>query len=471
MGQAQQGSGSPYSAYGLGDIIQGEQVSQLLMGGAGTALADPFSVIWVNPASYASLGAPSFEFGASHRYRQFEQSDKAALGTRTDLLGLSIGMPFNRYRWGIAMGLNPVTQVGYSITESNILPNGDKVDYTYSGNGGLNRAFIGLGRKIWLQRDSLGRGSHLSIGANFNYLFGNVSADRKAYYPRSGNYYNSAVESSTIMRSPMVNAGLQLSGALVGEDAAKARASSRREHLLAKDAQMAAEWSAKGNDPEKRKPVRLPKREPAALRYRIGLSAELPTNLKARRDELVYGFTRGATGVEFLTDTIRYSEGIDGTLSIPIMPSIGITLYNDFWTITLEHRVRDWEKLRVNAEGIDLGTQLGTVRSTILGTSYRPAGQANGTFFQNTIYRAGIRYTDDYLVISSQQLNEIGMAFGMSMPMMGSTTRSRFNIGVEFGQQGSSGEGLVLERYTTLLIGVTITPDIREKWLQKRRIE
>ena len=67
MAQGQQGSGSPYSAYGLGDLMGNTQVSQALMGGVGVGLIDQYSVISANPASYVSIRVPVFETGLVSR--------------------------------------------------------------------------------------------------------------------------------------------------------------------------------------------------------------------------------------------------------------------------------------------------------------------------------------------------------------------------------------------------------------------
>src|SRR5688572_19936029 len=83
--QGQQGSGSPYSAYGFGDLMGSTQVSQALMGGVGVALADPFSVAQVNPATYTALMRPAFEAGGVARFIRFDSQANGLSGQRTDL--------------------------------------------------------------------------------------------------------------------------------------------------------------------------------------------------------------------------------------------------------------------------------------------------------------------------------------------------------------------------------------------------
>lgn len=63
------------------------------------------------------------------------------------------------------------------------------------------------------------------------------------------------------------------------------------------------------------------------------------------------------------------------------------------------------------------------------------------------------------------------MSAGLSLPLMGSMTRSRFNLGADLGQRTSPAAGRISEGFLDLYVGFTITPDIREVWFRKRRIE
>jgi hypothetical protein len=431
-GQGQQGSGSPYSAYGLGSLMGSTQASQAMMGGAGVALYDPFSVIQINPASYASLSRPAFETAVVIRAQQFRSGDISQSGQRTDLLGLTFGVPFGNGRWGLALGLNPVSSVRYTISDSRPLGSaGETVDFEYSGSGGLNRAFIGSAHSIPFKRDSLGNGSTLSFGANFNYDFGTVDEVRKAYYPRSTGYVNTLVVNSLSLNGLVAGLGARFQGDI------------------------------------KPKTTRTDK----GLRYMIGASMELPTNLGAQRSGSISTFILGGSGVEFPLDTVSGTTGTKGSMGLPPLYVVGFTVFNAQWAATVEHRRRDWSQLRVDVEGLDLHSDLGVNASYIVGGSYRPAGDGRGTFWTSTIYRAGFRFSDDYLVVGERQLQEIGMSFGMSLPLMGSTTRSRLNLGAELGRNGSREEGLIEQRFAHFFIGLTITPDLREQWFKKRRIE
>ena len=82
-----------------------------------------------------------------------------------------------------------------------------------------------------------------------------------------------------------------------------------------------------------------------------------------------------------------------------------------------------------------------------------------------------MRYSNDYRVVHGVQLQEIGMGFGIALPVMANATRSRVNFGVELAERGTADQGLLRERSINVFIGVTITPDVREQWFKKRRLE
>jgi hypothetical protein len=186
---------------------------------------------------------------------------------------------------------------------------------------------------------------------------------------------------------------------------------------------------------------------------------------------LVNSFGVGSSGVEFPIDTSFFADGTKGSLALPVGFGVGFTVFDQHWAVSAEVRQRDWRQLRVRVEGYELPSELAQNISYALGASFRPAKEVGGTFWQRTIYRAGVRYNQDYLVVGGKQLTEVGVSGGMSFPLMGSSTRSRFNIGAEYSDRGSTENGLVRQRSASVFVGITITPDVREQWFKKRRID
>lgn len=430
--RAQNTNNSPYSSYGFGDLVNSTQVSQAMMAGVSAAVIDPYSVIQVNPASYASLVRPTFECGAVVRYVNYSTATASEDQSAFRMLGLTLGVPFGKGRWGMALGLMPVSDVGYSLSERVPLESGEgDVRFVYEGSGGLNRAFIGVGTSVWQRYDSLGNGHKLALGANFNYLFGGIEQTRKAYYPGGAGYYNTSAFTSLNISSPTGNVGAQYVGTL----------------------------------------TRRTREEDDHWRFIVGAFAELASSLEADNTSLVNSFVLGGTGVEFPRDTVAFVDGASGSVRLPLAYGLGYSIFNEKWLVSLEYRRRDWNSLRVDVEGYQLPEELGASVSYALGAQFRPGGARAKTFLERTLFRAGVLYQEDYLRVQGQQLGKIGTTFGLSLPLLNSSTRSRFNLGVELGERGTMEGDRIRERYADIYIGFTITPDIREVWFRKRRIQ
>jgi hypothetical protein len=471
--QDQQGSGSPYSAYGFGTQSSSTQVAQGLMGLSGVALYDPFSVVRVNPATYASLGRPVFETGAGYRFVRFSDERQQASGSRFDLLGFSLGIPFGGKAWGLALGLNPVSQVGYTLKDSRPLDDGQgKAELVYTGTGGLSRAWAGLAHRVWLRSDTARTPMSLDLGVNFEFVFGNVESSRKAYYTAGQGYYDNAVVGNLVVNAPLVNTGMQYTAQVYAGAKRENDLKARIREAQRRDSAHAANWVAAGKDPTARQVRRIPRmRDLDAWRVRVGAAVESGYELAARAEEFAYLFLLGGRGLETILDTVRFVQGTRGGIQVPVRLAAGVSVYDARWTFSAEYSHRDWTQLTTDLEGLRLRDQLGMASTLAFGASLKPAGRSSGGFHRTVTYRAGVRHTSDYLVVDGRGLEEIGMAFGISAPLFNRQTRSRFNIGMELGEYGTTENSLVRQRFANVMFGITITPDLREPWMQKRRID
>lgn len=467
--QGQQGSGSPYSAHALGDLTGTGQVTLAGMGGLAVTVADPFSVARANPATYCLLFHTSYEMGATVRWTRMTIGEETGRGRNTRLLGFSLGVPFARGRWGMAIGLQPYSTVAYKFEDRVAIDEGT-VRNEYTGSGGINRAFIGFGRTIWQRRDSTGLRARLSAGANFEFLFGTVESTRKAFYPIGSGYYHSSINSSLVLRAPTGTLGLMHSGRLISPERAQRSLEERREKLAAKNKRDEMDHLNAGKPLEDFKPRKLTNSRAEGLRWRAGLGLDLPASFTAQHSSLATSFRLAGT-VETTVDTAQRVDGAYGTLGLPFGISAGVGIENSRWTLAAELQQRDWSAMRSDVEGYALRTDLRPATTYALGASFKPAGTQGGNFLKRTTYRAGLRYTQDPIALRDQAISQFGMSFGCSLPIAGASTRSRINLAVEHGQRGTTAEGLLSERFTNLHIGITITPDLREQWFKKRRIE
>jgi len=432
MAQGQQGSGSPYSAYGFGELTGSVPMAQTMMGGLGAAVIDPASTVYANPASYPSLFRPTFEMGLGVRSGQLSSTTYSRNGRNTDLYGLSLGIPFGSGRWGLGIAVRPLSKVNYLLKETSIIPgNSTLATFTYSGDGGLDQALLGAGYVLSQKRDSLANGHRFSIGANLGYLFGRVERSRTAVFPSGQGFYATSMVSTMVIRDPTTDVGLQYQG-----DLRKRRTKDDR-----------------------------------GLYFLAGLNAELPMRIRARRTDVAntYGFS--GSGIEVPLDTAYFVGNETGSWTLPLGIGAGFTVFNDHWTVGVEYRQRAWSGLKVSEPGFAPSGELANSSAIIAGASFVPSNEILGSLWRRIIYRAGLRMENEYLKVGGTQLQGHSASFGMSIPLLAGTTRSRFNIGCELGDRGTQSAGLLRERYATLLLGVSITPDLREGWFRKRRID
>ncbi len=157
LSQAQEGTTSPYSFYGIGTLKFKGTAENRMMGGIGV-FSDSIHLSIQNPAGVAGLRLVNYTVGASHKYVTQKTETQQQNASTTSLDYMAIGIPMGKF--GASFGLIPFTSVGYNLETVN----GD-VTTTYAGTGGLNKAFLALAYQITPE---------FSIGVDANYNFGNI---------------------------------------------------------------------------------------------------------------------------------------------------------------------------------------------------------------------------------------------------------------------------------------------------------
>ncbi|HMZ48673.1 MAG TPA: hypothetical protein PLP28_06830 [Flavobacteriales bacterium] len=508
--QAQVAStGSPYSAFGLGDLLNTGNTPSAIMGGTGIAYSEPYSLRPVNPASYSAaryydgegLKRPVFDAGVRALFVRQESGGHSTRRTDAQFTGLSVGVPFGKGRWGLGLGITPFSDVGYSLVARSRV-DGHEVAYEYKGSGGLNRVFAGVGHVLWqAERDSSGHlGGRLAIGANFDFIFGSIEQTRNAVYPRELAYTNTRAFSSLVLRAPSGSFGLHYSAAVTSRTrevrTRQQRAARAREHMdkwylthvdtLRLVPADLVEWRMARADSARLDLLRrlsfkvaytdsasMPRRkdieEVFPWRFTIGLIASLPIGFNAMNDQLVTSFWRGSTGIEQVIDTLPSSGSSTGSVTVPPSFGAGISLYNARWFATAEATRRDWSAMRVDLPGYSAPEQLRASMTYGFGVRFTPDDE--GSALKRTTYRIGLRYTEDYIVVKGSPLNTMAISGGVSIPLNAVQTNSYFHIGVEYGQRSGRDASLLSERFTHILAGISITPWARERWFQRSRIQ
>src|SRR5688572_26384237 len=168
---------SPYSRYGMGDLVPNTSIINRSMGGVAAAYVDydkrfdlkeiyPKSqtVNFLNPASYAKMRITSFDLGFEVDNRSILSSEpvKKFNAASANISYVQLGIPLSRKNnLGMAVGLRPISRINYKI-QQNQRNSVDSIANLYEGNGGSYQVYLGLGKSF----------KNLSIGVNTGYYFG-----------------------------------------------------------------------------------------------------------------------------------------------------------------------------------------------------------------------------------------------------------------------------------------------------------
>ncbi|MBP6556932.1 MAG: hypothetical protein KA213_01110 [Flavobacterium sp.] len=164
---AQEGTSSPYSFYGIGDIKFKGSVDTRSMGGL-SIFPDSIHLNIQNPAHLASLKLTSFAIGGTYATTKFKTETADGKARRTSLDYLAVGIPVGKL--GIGFGLIPYSSVGYKI--QSLSEDNTPIFSRYKGVGGVNKVFAGFGYQVTKK---------LNVGANIQYNFGTIETTSLRY--------------------------------------------------------------------------------------------------------------------------------------------------------------------------------------------------------------------------------------------------------------------------------------------------
>jgi hypothetical protein len=100
-----------------------------------------------------------------------------------------------------------------------------------------------------------------------------------------------------------------------------------------------------------------------------------------------------------------------------------------------------------------------------LGGFYVPDYNSISSYWKRATYRGGMRYEETGLVLNNEHITEFGISFGMGLPIGSRSGFSNANIGLEYGQRGTTNNGLIQESFFSLSIGLSLN----DKWFTPRK--
>lgn len=427
---AQQNVSSPYSRYAFGELNNNGLAAYSGWGFSSVALADSFLINISNPASFANImpHRPIFDIGVGGMFVQSSSQNTSETSNAIGLRNITLAFPINQ-RSGFSFGIVPFSSVGYNmksvVAEENI---GD-VTYSFKGEGGINRLYLGGGYKIVNAKRHT-----VSLGVRGSYLFGNILRERKAVFPAYTGILNTKVKHNTIVSDFLADFGLQ--------------------------------YKMKIKD---------------SIQLSVGIAYNLGADINARQEMLAYSFRN--TSTEYPLDTIQYIDTISGYMSFPTRLSAGFAYevliprdkgLNRRLVITGQYDMQNWSQYAEVFGGVTVDDQLKNSSGFGFGIQYTPLvfeKIPEAKIWQTASYRIGYRSYSTYLQLNNTQLKQNGISFGLGLPLLNSRSLSMLNIGGEIGNKGTTENNLLEERYFNLYIGISVSPSNTDGWFHKRKYD
>jgi hypothetical protein len=410
---SQRTSSSPYSSFGIGDRKDSRTVEQTAMAGIGVAFSHYKYLNFTNPAAYADLRFTTYSFGASNNNLSIETNTASQTGNTTTLDYLALAFPFGK-KAGISLGLQPFSDVGYSI--DNI--NADGVETRFTGDGNVSKLYASFGVKLFKE---------LSFGVEAGYFFGNINRNILENNSNDITSLGTNFEEITEIRGAGFKLGTQYKKLLKNDLVLSAGATVELENKL----------NVTGND------------------YLYSASLTLG-NLRAR-------------------DTLSQNS-LSGDYIIPLKSTLGIGIGKfDKWYVSAEYELQNPITTSGLVSTNTSNFNYGNSNKMVLGGYYLPNINAISNYFKRITYRAGIRLEDTGILVSNNDsnnnftaVNDFGISFGLGLPLK---QMSSLNISLEYGQRGTTDNNLIKENYFNVGLSLSLTASGFQTWFRERRID
>lgn len=455
---SQSGSQSPYSRYGLGDIMFAGSIAQLGMGGFSIAQNDSQAINYNNPSSMAALRLTVFDAGVRSENSKYEINSLSGQHYNGGLSYITLGFPIIYKKWGGSAGLLPYTTTGFNLQTSGTIADTLNYKNLYTGTGGISKLYFGNGFKVT---------RNLSLGFNTSYLFGTINKTRNTEFVENG-YYNSAYKlSSTYSALVFDFGGMFKSDSVFYIGKKDFKRYTERDSITplgdtikVTDDQLPDEFSAM----EK-------KRIKAArwLRLNVGLTGTYAGN-HTETDEILSTTYKKFGNVSTTKDTLLYQPKLKNEVTLPSSIGFGFSLQDHYhWMIGADATFQQWSKFVQS----DIQDTLKNAMKFSVGGELTPKFNSQN-FWNRVTYRTGFRYTQTQLNLKNTPINEIAFTFGLGIPIRKDNVTaaffnylSRVNCSVELGKRGTTDNNLLKEEYVRFNIGVNIT----EQWFIKKKYD
>jgi hypothetical protein len=390
---AQNGTVSPYSFFGIGDLKSVRTVDNQMMGGLGI-YTDSIHIHLNNPASLGKLGLTAYSAAFSHKELRLETFTEQQNSSVSNLEYLAVALPIKSQRAAIGFGLKPFSSIGYNLVNETTDGQGSLITSEFRGRGGLNQVYFSAGFRLL---------PDLNVGATVNYFFGNLETTR-----------------------------LQLV-----EDVVFGTQDLRQSDVSGFDFNYGLTYT------------------PSFGKHTLFTSVRVNTrgNLVSKNNQQIGSVVASTLRPIEINEVDLDRLNLRNTeIKIPTTTSVGLGYGQDKrWFVGAEYSFQKYSDF-VNTFLEQDNTEYEDASSYALGGFFIPDYNSFDSFFSRVVYRAGVRLDNTGLVVNDKPLENFGITFGMGLPI--SADFSNLNIGFELGRRGTTMNDLVRESYFKVSIGL-----------------
>lgn len=434
---------SPYSMYGMGELLTPGSAQMRSMGGMGIAVRNYGEINVQNPAAASIAPQKSFLFDVGFDGTHFRNSQKKynAEGVASSTPAMTVYNTANIHsialtfplaeRVGLSFSVAPYSSVGYKIktTDENEDTWADigRVRYGHDGEGDISEVKLSLGWAPWQK---------FSIGVAAKYYWGNVTRTYEATATNvvtgSGVYASTKGVDNYIVNNIKFQMGLQ--------------------------------WS----------PVLTETKS-----FTIGATYDFGGKLNPEKSNYVYT-DNVINGIQ--ANPIR--QEIDALeLRVPHQVGVGMFFRNRKMAWGADYLYASWGSDNVgyqeNTTPATVDVRYTDTHTVKLGMEFTPRSNDVRNYLNRIAYRVGVRTGNYYQTFGGQKINTFAVTAGLGMPLKiwGIST---MNIGFEYGRMSAKNPlqidakkvGLVQQNSFKVTIGFSLfSADTADYWFVQQKYD
>ena len=407
---------TPYSVYGIGELMMPGTAYNKTMGGVGIASRNTRYINVLNPAAVTARDSLAFmsDFSIYETNKILRQGDMVSANNLFNINNFILSFPLFYTKIADAsmmLGIRPYSATGYSYgyydTNPVSIATVGNIAHSYSGLGSMYQAFATVGVSLF---------DKVSVGAELTHYFGNIKKT-----------YTETITDAAAIGITKVN----------------------EMQLNANSAKFGLQFE-----------------QPLGDKLRVGLGAVygLDARLGGRLINTVTGGTENA-------DTVQ----LGGTQKLFLAGDAGVGIsvsYGNKLRAEVDFTRSDWTNcgfsgatgLAVNGTGGPI-FKSGVSQSLRAGVEFIPNPNDIRYYYKLIAYRAGVYYTKEYFSVSGNEIYSRGITLGATLPVF--RWSNGLTIGMDIGQRGSLKNNMVRETYVGFSLGV----NLYDIWFQQPRYE